>query len=101
MSEPAEYGLVMPFVVCASKGGPYEDQAFCAGYHAGSIDRELQHCALNGLSPDAVTVETSLVPQIDLIAMRHGFRIETEPDEDVPEYTHVWFVLDMPRTSTP
>lgn len=30
-SGDTEYGLIMPFVVCESRGGPYEDDPFVAG----------------------------------------------------------------------
>lgn len=29
--EEQEYDLVMPFVVCQSQGGPYDDDAFVGG----------------------------------------------------------------------
>lgn len=43
--EPDEYALVMPFTVVASVGGPYDDDAFAAGFTAGRIDCLL----LNGI----------------------------------------------------
>lgn len=72
--EPDEmaYGLVMPFVVCESKGGPYEDQAFVAGYHCGLIDRTLQTAVV----PFEETCRTDSLPQFDLIAMHHGWSMK-------------------------
>lgn len=37
----ADFGLVMPFVVVVSHGGPYEDAAFAAGWECGRIDEAL------------------------------------------------------------
>lgn len=37
----AEFGLVMPFVVCESQGGPYDDNAYVAGFEAGNLAMNL------------------------------------------------------------
>lgn len=66
--------LVMPFVVVTSKGGPYDDEAFMAGWYAGEIDRMLT----GAQGVDIVLyrdVPRALLPQIDLIAMRHGYKV--------------------------
>lgn len=41
MSEEPELSLVMPFVVCTSEGGPYEDESFVAGWDLGTLDARL------------------------------------------------------------
>lgn len=72
--EPAtEYGLVYPFVVCRSAGGPYEDQSFVAGVQAGMATAALT--AISGAGGDGyhATVYPPLVAQLELIAMHHGF----------------------------
>lgn len=92
-----EFGLVMPFVACESNGGHYQDHAFVAAYSAANLDETLRHLAhltTNGLT--AATVERyvppQLVPQLDLIAMRHGFTLTTEPwDEHPDEWTKATF----------
>lgn len=61
-------GLVMPFVMVASKGGPYDDSAYVAGYEAGRFDQLLA----DGARAVSQIVRTNNVPQIDLIAMRYG-----------------------------
>lgn len=88
MSEEREsWNLVMPFVVCASNGGRYEDNSFVAGYRAGGLDQTLRHLAVLGATGMIeVPVERSLVPQLDLIAMRHGFTSETESTTDTSEW---------------
>ena len=79
----AEYGLVMPFVVCQSVGGPYEDEAYVAGYEAGLAD------ALCGSLAEGAALRVGSLKlgmpyhvenqaQIDLIAMRHGVAADWE-----------------------
>lgn len=76
----AEYGLVMPFVVAASVGGPYEDEAFTAGWQLGSLDYSLADPAR--YLPMVITVPVGCVPQVDLIAMRYGCRAELGEEDD-------------------
>lgn len=72
-SQP-RYELVMPFVVVASAGGPYDDEAFVAGWSCAEVDQ-----ALTALAPWRATfqraVRAGVVPQVDLIAMKHGYRL--------------------------
>lgn len=93
--EPDEgsYGLVMPFIVCTSQGGPYEDQAFVAGYTAGNLESLLAQEPLHV----ETYVPTPLTPQVDLLAMRFGYRFESEPwDEHPDEWTRVEFTKVQP-----
>lgn len=80
MADPEELGheLVMPFVTVASKGGPHEDHAYTAGWSMGAIDALLEH-----RRPALVeeTVQTDCMPQVDLIAMRHGYSAVFEPTD--------------------
>lgn len=84
----ATFGLVMPFVVCRSNGGPYDDEAFVAGVYCGSIDQELQTRSICG--PQKY-VPTAVVPQLDLLAMHRGYEMSAEPWGDHPEWTLVSF----------
>ena len=82
--------LVMPFVVCSSVGGPYEDDAFVAGFSAGIIDTKLstrEIAATTGL------FRTDLTPQIDLIAMRYGYHVDllAEPEDG---WSHLGFTRE-------
>ena len=80
----ANYGLVMPFVVTASIGGPYDDTAFVAGYEAGWLDLMLS--ITNKVGADVRRyVPPELVAQLDLIAMRHGYKLTTEPWDEAPD----------------
>lgn len=67
-----EYGLVMPFVVVKSKGGPHDDGAFVAGFRLGQIWQVLE--------PDGAgwtgLVREDDMPQLDLIAMHHHCEVE-------------------------
>ncbi len=77
------HALVMPFVIVTSKGGPYDDQAFVAGWACGVFDVRLETIAAMGGLPMAQWVRTDTVPQLDLIAMRRGFLLQTlEANED-------------------
>ena len=89
MTEPTEdqpqYELVMPFVVCASQGGPHDDKAFVAGYRLGKLNRDLELAALVGALPDSLAVPPADMPQVDLIAMQHGYTVTAEPWEQAPD----------------
>lgn len=76
MSDEHEFELVMPFLVTASNGGTYEDDAYVAGFEAGRIEGVLQHEALSWAE---FTVHADNVPQLDLIAMRCGYTMTVEP----------------------
>lgn len=86
-----EYDLVMPFVACASNGGPYDDAAFTAGYQAGGLDKALEILAAAGASELRATVYTPLVPQLDLVAMRHGFQLDSGACAEAEGWTFATF----------
>lgn len=88
--------LVLPFVLVASVGGPYDDDAFAAGWQCGDIDRTLAQV------PDTVdrlhwpVFRTALHRQVDLIAMRYGFdTVVVVPSQEWPE----WGTLTIARES--
>jgi len=86
----SEFGLVMPFVVCVSNGGPYDDAAYCAGFEAGMVDTILATLP-DGINQASRPVRSDNLPQIDLIAMQHGWTITTIVDDELPEWTTVTF----------
>ena len=95
MSESSSYEIVMPFVTVKSKGGPHDDEAYAAGYECGRLDAFLAGMVgpLIALPSFTVTVSEVNVPQLDLIAMRHGFttiRVD-DPDEMVEGWVTVRF----------
>lgn len=69
----AEYGLVMPFVLCKTNGGPYDDAAFVAGVTCGALDEELRLLAHLRAIPRERYINAAYLPQVDLIAMTHGY----------------------------
>jgi hypothetical protein len=76
-AEEQGYGLVMPFVSVTSKGGPYDDDAYAAGWAMGALDTRLGW----SLALIEETVRAADVAQADLIAMKHGYRMEREDSE--------------------
>jgi len=73
--ESEDMTLVVPFIVCASQGGPYDDDAFVAGFTCGDADRALAVAAVSHATHVALTVHTALLPQLELIAMARGFPV--------------------------
>jgi hypothetical protein len=80
------YDMVMPFVTVTSKGGPHDDDAYVAGFEMGRLDSELEYTTW----PLVRTIRTENVPQADLIAMRHGFRMEAVQSQ-WPEWSGALF----------
>jgi hypothetical protein len=94
MSEP-EYGLVYPFVVCQSQGGPYDDGAFVAGCRFGVVREKCERGdpVIEGYEPVA------LVPQLDLLAMAKGYDLVSEPWEDDPD--GYWSLVTLTKKDQP
>lgn len=87
MSDDRE--LVMPFVAVATKGGPYDDEAYAAGYEMGRLDVTLERLAGANADPILITtIQADNREQADLIAMRHGFIAETAL-ADVDGWAHL------------
>lgn len=87
--EETVYGLIMPFVVCTSQGGAYDDGAFVAGVRFGRWVEllKLKPTQHSNYEPK------DLVPQLDLLAMQHHYRMASEPYEDDPE--NYWVYVTM------
>lgn len=100
-AEPEGYELAVPFVVCVSHGGPYEDDAFVAGFQAGALDRTLAFAAMAEASTVApgFPVYTPLVRQVELIAMNRGFPVMVVKEwEEAPD---TWTYVTFQREETP
>jgi hypothetical protein len=92
MSDDGEsgFGLVMPFTICTSQGGPHADKPFVSGYRLGHLDARLE------LAQPAIWenyVDPSEVGQVDLIAMRHGYAMAVE------EYDAEWSQVTLTRST--
>jgi hypothetical protein len=91
------YELVVPFIVCRSAGGPYDDEAYVAGVQAGQISQALQAAAAVGAVEARFTVYTTLVKQLELIGMSRGFPVVLAVESDeVPEWSFVSFRTNPP-----
>lgn len=86
MSDEEEYSLVMPFVVVTSVGGPYDDDAYVAGYEMGTLKYALD------VAPEQFTetIRTANVPQADLLAMQARWTMHVE-DTGVEGWSYVTF----------
>jgi hypothetical protein len=71
--EEGEYELVMPLVLAKSNGGDLDDTALVAGMTCGALDQELAMTAVLHTLPRERYIDARLLPQVDLIAMRHGY----------------------------
>lgn len=80
--------LQMPFVACLTNGGTYEDRAFVAGWECGALDARLQAVAGLGCIVER-WVNPDLIPQLDLIAMRHGLALHQIETSEDGEYVRV------------
>jgi hypothetical protein len=85
--EEAEYGVVLPFITVASKGGPHDDDTYTCGWECGEINALLQYGKPN---EHTVTVHTINLGQLDLIAMHQGYAMESR-SSDFDEWTFVSF----------
>lgn len=81
--EAQESELLIPFVVVQSRGGPWEDGAFTAGWRLGQLWQVL---APSGAGWRGMVREDDL-PQVELIAMHYGCTVEK--DEPFVGWVHV------------
>lgn len=86
---------MLPFVVCRSRGGPYDDESFVAGFQCGEIDRALSVAYLvRAQQVRFPTVYARLLPQLDLVAMRHLYQVgPVRVIESAPQWADVTFEL--------
>ena len=90
MDEPSpEYELAMPFVICKSNGGTYEDQPFVAGWRLGALDARMGVATTIDSLPQPTFVQAADIPQVELLAMKHGYLMTTDDSDD--EWTHITF----------
>jgi hypothetical protein len=78
----------MPLVLCRSRGGPYDDEAFLSGWRLGDIAATL---ARPGISAMAESIRPEERVQADLIAMARGYTMTIESSGD-PGWLSVTFV---------
>jgi hypothetical protein len=78
---------VMPLVLCRSRGGPYDDDAFESGWRLGAIGATL---AGPGVSALAESIRPGERLQADLLAMACGYAM-TVDSSDEPDWISVTF----------
>jgi len=67
---------VMALVLCQSRGGPHDDEAFLSGWRLGDIAATLGRGDVVSLAESIRPVERH---QADLIAMARGYRMTVGP----------------------
>ena len=80
-------GGVLPLVLCRSRGGPYDDDAFSSGWRLGAIGAAL---AGPGISALCESIRAHERVQADLLAMAYGYSMRVDPSTD-PDWLCVTF----------
>jgi hypothetical protein len=82
------YELLTPFVVCASNGGPYDDDAYVAGWEMGALAERLSIgvAHLGFIPPAIMVIRAANVPQMELVAMSYGLVLYVLDDDDLAEW---------------
>src|SRR5262245_22353811 len=80
-------GGEMPLVLCRSRGGPYDDEAFSSGWRLGAIGAAL---AGPGISALCESIRAGERVQADLLAMAYGYSVRIDPSTD-PDWLSVTF----------
>ena len=78
---------VMPLVLCRSRGGPYDDEAFMSGWRLGAIGATLAGPGISALC-DSIRAHERV--QADLLAMARGYSMTVDPSTD-PNWLSVTF----------
>lgn len=79
----------MPFIVTKDNGGDLDALAFVCGWSCGALEAELRTCHELGATPHGHYVYPEILPQLDLIAMQHGFTVQL--GEEIPDWRYVTF----------
>jgi hypothetical protein len=98
--EPDEHGysLLVPLIATASNGGSFDDDDFVAGAQVGMAWGQMQAGGLVMEGP----YQRVLVPQLDLMAMHHGYTMtEIRPDhlDDDDEPDPLWAFFNFKRVT--
>lgn len=78
--------LEMPFLPVQSKGGPHDDAAFAAGWMCGQFYYGMRN---GGVSVIDQWVTPDLLQQLDLIAMKYGWRLVVGQASEDEEWVQV------------
>jgi hypothetical protein len=88
------FSMALPFVVCKSNNGPYDDDAFVAGVSYGH-----HWSVIAATKPERWSeyVRPAMVPQYDLLAMDEGYVMFVEPWDEHP---NDWHRITLKRIKT-
>ena len=89
--DEAEYEMVMPIILAKTNGGPYDDAAVVAGMTCGALDQELAIAKTIHTLPHERYLDSPLLEQADLIAMKHGYMMKRGELDEASGWQHVTF----------
>jgi hypothetical protein len=92
--EPEALSLAVPFTVCASEGGPFDDAAFVGGFDCGVMHTEMRLLSRIGATPAARWVKPAILDQLDLLAMDSGYTIKRGEADPASGFVWVTFTPD-------
>jgi hypothetical protein len=78
-ADEGESEVVFPLVLCRSRGGPYDDEAFLSGWRLGDIGATL---GKPGVSQLADSIRPGERLQADLLAMARGYTMTVDHGTD-------------------
>src|SRR5215510_2279256 len=87
----ADSSREMPLVLCRSRGGPYDDDAFSSGWRLGAIGAALAGPGISGLC-ESIRADERV--QADLLAMAYGYSMRVDPSTDP-----YWLSVTFTRTA--
>jgi hypothetical protein len=86
-ADDGEDQLGLPLVLCRSRGGPFDDEAFRSGWRLGDIGSTLARLGVSALAESIRPWERL---QADLLAMAYGYTMTVEASSD-PDWLSVTF----------
>jgi hypothetical protein len=89
-ADEGESDAAFPLVLCRSRGGPYDDEAFLSGWRLGDLGATL---GTPGVSAVAESIRSDELLQADLLAMARGYTMTVEPTSEVD-----WLSVTFTRT---
>jgi hypothetical protein len=90
-TDKGEGEMGLPLVLCRSRGGPYDDEAFQSGWRLGDIAATLGR---PGVSALAESIRPRERLQADLLAMARGYTMAVEPGTDP-----AWLLVTFTRSN--
>ena len=97
LDETPEWECLIPFVAVVSKGGPFDDGAYAAGWEMGMLQERVQgfiDAGLEGWQFES-TIRAENAGQADLIAMSAGARAEVWKSPDEEPADEGWVIVTL------